>query len=289
MTREQSSSAQPLQLAVIQFKGQRDKYEECKRQLLALISEVAQEGARLIVAPEMACSEYLFADAQEALPFAETSRGDLARTLVTLSERFQTWCVFGVIELGEGDRLFNSAFITSPTGQLVTYRKRLLFDADHAWAYSGDEYPHSLHEDNRLQFFGITPQEGDLYPPYPLFDVYGWRMTVGICMDLNDQRFLDFCAHAGVDLIAFPTNWLEEGLDVLEYWAYLLSDIQGVTLLAANSYGAERDISFCGGSAILQSTSPPVLLGQAPSEGNYFLMIKLKPHSTASLRSSLND
>ena len=158
----------------------------------------------------------------------------------------------------------------------MCYRKRLLFDADKTWAQSGEGQPvlqpTQISSDSIIDRSYISLDEPDA--PYPLLNVFGWRTTVGICMDLNDARFLNFCKQAQVELIVFPTNWLEEGHDVLQYWAYLLQDMKRATLLAANTYGTEEEISFCGGSAILQAT-PPTLYGRAPSEGDYMISVTL--------------
>ena len=186
------------------------------------------------------------------------------------------WCFVGVVEHAEEDRLFNSTFIASPRGQLLCYRKRLLFEADKTWAHSGEDYPmlemYRSDSDSIINRDQLSLDEPEA--PYPLLNIFGWRATVGICMDLNDIRFLKFCQQTEVELIAFPTNWLDEGHDVLHYWAYLLQDMERATLLAANTYGTEDDITFCGGSAILQA-SPPTLFGRAPSEGDYMITVTL--------------
>jgi predicted amidohydrolase len=184
-----------------------------------------------------------------------------------------------VVELTELNELFNATFITSPEGELLCYRKRLLFEADVQWALSGDLYPapHSERQSNfLLDRTHIELSEPDA--PYLLLNIFGWRATLGICMDLNDARFLQFCEEAKVDLVIFPTNWIEEGHDVAQYWAHLLRDTRA-TLLAANSHGSEGEITFSGGSAILQAT-PPTLIGQAPLCGDYVITATLS-HSSS--------
>ena len=97
---------------------------------------------------------------------------------------------------------------------------------------------------------------------------------MGICMDLNDPRFIEFCSRTDVDLIAFPTNWIDEGKPVINYWAALLQGMNRATLLAANSYGVDGDYTLSGHSAILQAT-PPTLLGEAPKVGDYLITCTL--------------
>ena len=261
-------------VGVVQFKGSREQYTQSQDRLIEIISDAGEHGVELIVTPECVCSEYFFSTFEEARLYAERTDGTFAKALIECSVTWGMWCFVGVIEQGVDGRLFNSAFITNPDGELYVYRKRLLFDADEIWATSGEEYPvevlkpHSLGEHN-LAYLSYDPS-----PPYPLFDVHGWKVTVGICMDLNDPRFLNFCAHADVDLIAFPTNWIDEGKPVLNYWAALLQGMHRATLLAANSYGLDGDYTLSGHSSILQA-SPPTLLGEAPKVGDYIITCTL--------------
>ena len=105
---------------------------------------------------------------------------------------------------------------------------------------------------------------------------------MGICMDFNDVRFLDFCVHSEVDLVIFPTNWIDEGKDVLQYWAAMLQGATRATLLAANSYGEDGSFHLYGHSAILRA-HPPTLLGLAPKEGDCLMICKLDYHTVSEL------
>ncbi len=264
-----------MHVAVLQMKGWRSDYQESKARILEVIGEAGQKNVRIFVAPECVCSEYCFGSVEEALPFGEKLSGTFAQSLSQISQQSDMWCFVGVIEQDDQHRLFNSVLITAPDGTCQFYRKRLLFDADYLWALSGDEYPFVLPEKQRLTAFGIEASKDDPCPPYPLFEIDGWKVTVGICMDLNDLRFLDFCVRSDVDLIAFPTNWIDQGQPVLNYWATLMQDMHYTTLLAANSYGLDGDYLLSGGSAILQA-NPPTLLGEAPKTGDFLITCTLE-------------
>ena len=276
----QSSLPSPsMQVAVLQMKGWRNDFNESKIRLLDIVHDAGQKKIRIFVAPECACSEYCFRSSEEALSYSETLDGDFAQSLSQHSVNAQMWCFVGLIERDHQSRLFNSVLITSPNGQRQFYRKRLLFDADYLWAESGDDYPYTLPVDQKLSAFGLEPLVNDLSPPYPLFNIDGWRVTVGICMDFNDLRFINFCVHSEVDLIAFPTNWIDQGQPVLNYWAALMQDMRYTTLLAANSYGLDGEYMLSGRSAILQAT-PPTLLGEAPQEGDFLMTCTLEYRRT---------
>jgi len=132
-----------------------------------------------------------------------------------------------------------------PQGKTAfVYRKTLLYDADLHWATPGDS-------------------------GYPLLECDGERFTVGICMDLNDDNFIDWLREVRPRVLAFPTNWISEGVSVWPYWAWRLQDT-GVALVAANSYGPDGDVTFTGESAVIDGRT---VLGAAPDVGDGYLQI----------------
>jgi len=244
----------PVRVSAVQFRGRRDSVEERRAALVAHVRRALEGGARLVVAPELCCTGYIFRDDGDARHYAEGAAGPLAAALAPLAAAHGAWVVAGVIEgARDGGPLYNSALLAAPSGEVSFYRKRLLYDEDTRWARAG-ERPDGL-------------------DPYPLFAVDGRRATVGICMDLNDERFVSFCRRQRVELIAFPTNWVNEGLSVADYWAWRLAGC-AATLVAANSFGVERQwgraVSFSGHSAILNASSLD-LLALAPRRGDGLL------------------
>ncbi|MBL9006599.1 MAG: carbon-nitrogen hydrolase family protein [Myxococcales bacterium] len=230
-------------VAALQFKAQKAQPEQSLAALCALIEQAAQAGADLVVCPEMATSGYLFADAATIAPRCEPATAGSFPTLSALARRHGLYLVCGYPEhaptqspsaAAQPPRLYNSARVIGPDGSLVyNYRKRLLFSADTTWATDGDT-------------------------PYPIVDTPLGRLCVGICMDLNDDRFVDFLReHSATQplIVAFCTNWLDQGSDVLPYWCYRLRGFRGV-FIAANTFGDESEPNhaptrFCGRSTIL--------------------------------------
>lgn len=231
-------------IAALQFKAQKDQPEASLAALCQLIEHAAQAGAELVVCPEMAYTGYLFENAAAIAPRCEPALGGAFPVLSELARRYGIYLVCGYPELADGvgpegdhaaaatgPRLYNSARVLSPDGALLyNYRKRLLFSADTTWATPGDT-------------------------PYPILSTPFGRLTVGICMDLNDDRFVEFLQQGGPLWVAFCTNWLDEGSDVLPYYCYRLRGFVGV-FAAANTYGLETSpghapTRFCGRSTIL--------------------------------------
>lgn len=252
-----------MRVAAIQFKADKGRGRplEALEALVALIERAAASGASLVVCPEMATTGYLFSDEAAVQKVAEPARGPGYRRLAEVAQANRCYVVCGYAEIapagpddadeapaptGGGARLFNSARVIGPDGELLyNYRKRLLFDADYAWAQAGDV-------------------------PYPSLETPHGVVTAGICMDLNDDRFTAFLRGAAARAIAFCTNWVDEGLDVRPYWRYRLLGVKS-SFIAANTYGWEEApgqprTRFSGCSAILGPDGRTLAIG--PKEGD---------------------
>lgn len=214
-----------MRVAAVQFKADQADPEASRRRLVAL-AEDAAAGADLVVLPELAATGYLFPHPSAVRAVAEPAEGPTLAALAPVARRHGCWLVGGFAERA-GEALFNSARVVDDRGELrFVYRKTLLFEADVPWATPGDS-------------------------GYQRFETAAGSFGVGICMDLNDDRFTAWCAAADLDAIAFPTAWLEQGINVWRYWAMRLLDIPAA-LVAANTFGWEQGVEFSGRSAILQ-------------------------------------
>jgi predicted amidohydrolase len=78
-------------------------------------------------------------------------------------------------------------------------------------------------------------------------------------MDLNDDQFVYWLNAAGVDVLAFPTNWIDQGEEVTPYWKWRLSPWSG-WLVAANRWGSDEFLKFKGNSAIISPNKEVVAL-----------------------------
>lgn len=231
-------------VAVLQFKPARGRPKLNRERLKGLVERAAAAGAELVVAPEMATSGYIFPERADIAPLAEERDGPSVSAFRAWAERLGVTLVVGWPEKAERDLLFNSAAVCFPDREPIFYRKNLLFEADRTWAEVGDT-------------------------PYPMWRTRsGAAATLGICMDLNDLRFRHHLKLSKARLCCFPTNWLDQGATVWNYWAWCLSDTKAC-LLAANSYGTEDQTRFRGESAVLDRY---VLLATAPFEGDRVLV-----------------
>ncbi|MCB9679890.1 MAG: carbon-nitrogen hydrolase family protein [Alphaproteobacteria bacterium] len=230
-----------MRAAAVQFKADKDDVAGSRARLTALTADAVVDSD-LVVLPEMAVSGYIFPDRDAVAAVAEDPRGPTFQALSPLARGARSWVVCGFAERA-GDRLFNSAMVIDGAGALAfVYRKTLLFDADLHWAAPGDS--------GYRRF--ATP-----------FGSFG----VGICMDLNDPRFLLWVWRKRPDALAFPTNWVEEGADVWPYWIQRVGG-SGAVLVAANTYGEDGGVPFSGRSAIVAGDR---VLAGAPAHGDHVL------------------
>lgn len=217
--------------AAIQYKPPKGNIPQALKEIEALIGEAAQEGASLVVLPEMATTGYVWPDKESIRPHTETKDGDTFQTLSTLAKEHRIWIVCGYAEREE-ETFYNSALVINSLGECVcNYRKVLLYDADYTWATPGT-----------IRYLIESP-----------FGV----IAPGICMDLNDNRFVRFLTTQRPDIVVFCTNWLDEGDPVLDYWQNRLMYWSG-TFIAANSWGPEENIAFRGESCILDHSGEVV-------------------------------
>lgn len=238
-----------MKVAAIQYRPPKGCPSRARHEIAKLIDAAGEQGAGLIVCPEMATTGYIWPDQQSLRPHAEPPSGATFELLSELARAHQAWIVCGYVELGQvgteaGDRLYNAALVVGPSGSLVaSYRKVLLYDADHLWAQPGE---------SRLL---VETSWGQLVP--------------GICMDLNDPGFIGLLHQRQPSLVAFCTNWIEEGIDVCSYWKERLAGWSG-TFVAANSWGTDGPTRFSGRSLILGPRGR--VLAPAAPEGDCVLI-----------------
>lgn len=227
-------------LAAVQYRPPKGDPPTAREGLAALIDQAGAEGAGLIVAPEMATSGYVWPSAEALRPHAERPDGPTFRRLAPLARDHGAWIVVGIPELAD-DGLYNSALVIDHHGELIdVYRKVLLYDADQTWARPGHRRP--------------------------VYDTPVGRVTPAICMDLNDDGFAHHLLRQRPDVVAFCTNWVDEGEEVLPYWVYRLAGWRG-WLVAADTWGSDGDTPFYGRSAILAPGGQAVALAAATGDG----------------------
>jgi len=229
--------------AAVQYRPPKGDPGAAREDLVRLVDEAGRRGAGFVVCPEMATSGYVWSEPAEVRPHCEPARGPTLEALAPVAAAHGAWVVVGFPEISDG-ALYNSALIIDDKGALAgCYRKVLLYQEDMTWARPGQVRQR--------------------------YDTPHGAVSPGICMDINDYAFGIYLRTTRPDIVAFCTNWVDSGEDVLPYWRERLEGWRG-WFVAANTWGRDRHVPFRGRSAILDPSG--ALVASAPAEGDVVLV-----------------
>ena len=216
----------------------------------AAARRAAAEGARLLIAPELAVTGY---GAGEAFPdLASPADGPATERLSAIAHRHGLTIVAGFAEK-DGEAVYNSAFLTDGREQATVYRKSHLYG------------PYEK------QWF--RPQE----PCSVLAAVDGLRLGMLICYDVEFPENVRRLATAGADLIvvptALPTGW--SGQFIAEHMIRVRAFENQVFVAYVNHCGSDEKFSYAGLSRIAAPDGS--LLAQAPADGESLIIADIDP------------
>jgi predicted amidohydrolase len=172
-----------LKLACVQMQPSFGDVAANTAKSLELIERAADQGASLVVLPELCNTGYVFSNREEAFAIAEpVPEGPTVAAWTQIAAKHRLHLVAGICERS-GSRLYNSAVVIGPSGYVGTFRKV------HLW-----------NEEN-LYF-----EPGDL--GFPVFHTPIGRLGVAICYDGWFPETYRMCALQGADIVCVPTNWV---------------------------------------------------------------------------------
>lgn len=240
MRGESEQMQDKMKIAVVNMKVKSGD-KACNRdKMISLAKTASEEGADLILFPEMCLTGYDFFinpehTREEKEQLAETLSGETAAAMAELSVKYQNFIVYGAPEkCEESGRLYNSAFVTGPKGVIGTYRKIHPFGAENRWCAKGD-----------------TPF---------LFDTPWGPVGIGICYDTYQfPELMRYYVYKGARLYLNPTAEFEEiGIpgsreSFLSYYRLLDYGVlcNTIYIASANLTGYDEDTYFAGGSCVL--------------------------------------
>ena len=204
----------------------------------------ADQGAQVIVLPELASSGYAFADRAEALAAAEPVDGPSLTAWAEVADKRGLIVVAGFCERGPSDAVHNSAVLIDPSGVRAVYRKAHLWDRERLIFDAGDAVP-------------------------PVVDTRVGRIAMVICYDLEFPEWVRIAALDGAQLLCVPTNWPEAPRPAGERPGEVLRAQAGagmnrMFIAVCDRVGAERGVEWVGGSAIIDPDGW-LLAGGTPS------------------------
>lgn len=193
------------------------------------ITTAVDDGARLVVLPELATSGYVFADrgeaARAAIPRDDPGWAGLASALPEGAV-----AVVGYAERA-GERVFNSAAVLTRERRIGDYRKAHLWGAESALFDTGDTAG-------------------------AVFDTPIGRLGLAICYDNEFPEVPRRLALAGAEVLALPVNWPlvprpegERPPETIQAMAAARSS--RLATVIADRRGSERGVPWTGGTAVI--------------------------------------
>jgi predicted amidohydrolase len=198
------------------------------------IAHAIDDGARVVVVPELATSGYVFRSVEEVRAAATTPDGEPLRAWAAQASRADAIVIGGFCEVDSEGRLFNSSALIDGDGVRAVYRKLHLWDDERRWFTPGEQ-------------------------PAPVVETRYGRIGLAVCYDLEFPELTRGLALGGAELIAVPLNWPHEsaapdGRPVLYSLAAMTAYWSKVFVAVCDRCGTERGVEFEGGSVIAGPT-----------------------------------
>ncbi|MDH3263283.1 MAG: carbon-nitrogen hydrolase family protein [Paracoccaceae bacterium] len=246
-----------MKLALFQLPSPAGDLEAAFAAIERGLATAAGAGAGMAVFPELFLPGYNV-ERMEGLPLG----GDWELRLADLARAAGCGLALGFAEAAEG-RLYNSALALGADGfRLALYRK--------------------------VQLYGT--REKALFAPgarLSVFDLGGMKAALLICYDVEFAPHVRALAKEGVELILCPTANMQPFTHVTRLVVPTQAINHGVTIAYANYCGAERDLTYCGGS-VIAAPDGAVLAEAGPGEATLIADISRAP-DPAMLQTQLAD
>lgn len=270
-----SDAISPVRIAVVQFDPQCG-LENCEHNLchgLHLAKEAVENGANLIVLPELANTGYAFKTRKEAFDHAEfVPNGPSVEAWMEFARKHQVYLAAGLAER-DGMKIYDTAVLVGPEGFIGRYRKTHLWNQEKLWFTPGD--------------LGL-----------PVFDTPIGRIGLLICWDIWFPETPRLLAMQGADIICSLNNWVwtppplfdATGKCMASYLTITAAHVNNVFIAAANRIGTDRCERFLGCSLIAGTNGWPISeVASAEEQAILYADVDLTSARTAPIWNSLND
>ena len=265
----------PVKVAVLQFDpqaGLQHKVENLKHGL-QLASQAVENGAQLIVMPELANCGYSFKNREDA--FAHAEDFNHSPSLDAWQEFCQLHAVYLVAGIAEKEnaKLYDTSVLIGPEGLIGKYRKAHLWNLEKLWFSPGDT-------------------------GFPVFETPIGRIGLLICWDIWFPEVARILSQQGADIICSVNNWVwtppplfdESGKCMASYLTMTASHVNNVYIAAANRVGKEMHGEFLGCSLITGLNGWPIAgVADAHSETILYAELDLMKARGAPIWNQHND
>ncbi|MEQ8292278.1 MAG: carbon-nitrogen hydrolase family protein [Roseovarius sp.] len=218
MNQRTASGPDPLQVSVAQMHCVPGDVAANLEIIEKLVALAVQEGAKLVILPEMATTGYFISDRLDEL--AEAEDGPTSRRLGEIAKRNGAYLVVGAPIRAEG-KFFDAQLMFSSEGdRIATYRKAHLFSAEREWFSAGD---------------------APLVVETPL-----GRIGMTVCYDLIFPEYVRKLADMGADLVINSTNWITDDFQ-RQRWGWDAPTVTALAKTRALENGVWLAMSCCVG------------------------------------------
>ena len=230
------------------------------QEVLELLEDAGNAGAKLVVLPECSYPAYYLRDAN---PYARDGvRGydEVCALFGHYANKFGYWLAAGMARPTKKG-LRNSAVIFGPDGEVRGhYDKSFLWHFDSSWFQAGEEFP--------------------------VWDTGFCKFGALICADGRMPEIARSLALNGAEIILDLTAWVSSGRDPAqlsnpqcEYMMPVRAFENGVWVAAADKWGTEAgSIVYAGRSTVIAPTGETMIC--APSEGSTVVVYDIEPTTT---------
>jgi N-carbamoylputrescine amidase len=218
-------------VAAIQTHAQAAEKRDNNERALEALHRACDEGARLLVLPELGNSGYVFNSREELAEVAEpVFGGETTRMWGEVARERDVYICGGLAETDRG-RFFNSAVLVGPDGFIGRYRKLHLWDEEKLFFEPGD--------------LGLN-----------VFSLPFGRVGIMICYDGWHPEVARVLKLRGADIILDPTCWVlvpdvvTPENPVSAYVHLALAHVNSMFVVCADQCGVDRGCTFLGRSCI---------------------------------------
>lgn len=173
---------EPFKVAAVEFNPIFMELEKNIQNIEKTAEIVADQGAKLIVFPEMVTCGYIYKDRSQVEPYLDTIPGKTTEALARVCKKYGAYITVGIGEKDPKTNLgYNATALIGPDGYIGKYRKVGLNSTDQFWMAPGN--------------LG-----------HPVFDTDLGKITMLICYDDVYFQTSRLPAIKGADIIAYSVS-----------------------------------------------------------------------------------
>jgi predicted amidohydrolase len=246
-----------MKIAALQMQAVAGDADANITRIASAAKEAAAQGAKLLIAPELAVTGY---GAGEAFPrLAAPAEGELVEQLSAIARDNGLAVIAGFAET-KGEVTYNSALFTDGIGTNAVYRKSHLY-GDYERRWFRPEAPSSV-----------------------LVKLGGLNLGMLICYDVEFPENVRRLALAGADLVVVPTALPKgtSGTFIADRMIQVRAFENQVFVAYINHCGTDEHFTYAGLSRIAAPNGS--LLAEAPAEGEALILAEIDPAAYAASR-----